>query len=427
MIRKKIVLALAAAFSLGGAAAANAAVFTSTTSSFTGDLAITGFKDSNPLTYSITLSNLDGALDIFVPPSSTPTGTTSGQRFGNVSIDYTPAHAGFDLVSNSTSWIDLGTATFNSSGITGSHFEYDFNANTFKSDGTPVNGGSFSASASALNLMLGNLFGGLGANVGTGSVAVTHTLAPDTWTMNVTETVAGGTGFSGLFSSLDSTALGGNNDGQITGAFSANGAVSLNTTPGVPPTVGVTETAPLLPMAQEAGTPPGTFTFDNLAIGAEKNAQGEIIGIETPLWIDPLVAVGYTYEIAGSGPTLKDVTAPGLGTVADADGYEVWVWNGTDFVLAQTIAPGATYSFAPGVTRFQIRGIDPNLGLDPLDAQGFPIGITFNAPGVVDLTMTTLTADVGAVPLPGVLSLLGVGFSGLALSRRRQTPSFLPR
>ncbi|WP_425467107.1 PEP-CTERM sorting domain-containing protein [Plasticicumulans acidivorans] len=71
------------------------------------------------------------------------------------------------------------------------------------------------------------MFGPLGAAIGTGSVSVSHTLTADTWTIDITETDVGGTGFSGLFATLDSTAYGGNNDGQIDGTFLANAAVHV--------------------------------------------------------------------------------------------------------------------------------------------------------------------------------------------------------
>ena len=265
--------------------------------------------------------------------------------------------------------------------------------------------------------MLGNIFGPLGTAVGTGSVNVTHTLSTGAWTINVSETVVGGTGFSGLFKKLDSAGMGGNNDGIIDGKFLANGAVNIVTADGKP-IPGVNPTTPVLPSTPPAGTPVGTFSFDNLPIGAIKDANGKLIGVETPLWIDPVVAIGYTYKTGAGGPNFLAITLPSLGQVPDANGYEVWVFDGKKWVLAATVPAGGTYTFpAGGVAQFQIRGINPDIKVDPANPLAFPAGIVFTGPGTANVTMTALTSQV---PAPGVLSLLGLGLTALATTRRKR-------
>lgn len=226
MIKKQLAVAIGAALTFGAVNVAQAGVYTST-ANFGGAFSISGFTaatgDNNPNTFQIQLTNVAGLVDLYVPHS----GIIGAERTGSVAIDYTPAHAGPDLVSNVPGWIALGTGEVTSSGLTGTHFVYDFTNNSFTSNGTAVTGGAFSGGASALNLLLGNLFGPLGSAIGNGSVAVQHTLGNGTWTIDVTETDNGGTGFSGLFSTLDSIPAGGNNDGQINGTFAVNGAVRL--------------------------------------------------------------------------------------------------------------------------------------------------------------------------------------------------------
>lgn len=237
MIKKQIVLALGAALAFGGASAANAAVITST-ADFAGSFHITGFADANPNTYRISLTGLTGLVDLNVPAN----GVISAERKGLVTIDYIPAIPGPELVSNTPVFVPLGTGTITNSGITGSHFVYNFNTNSFSSDGNPVTGGAFSGSASSLNLLLGNMFGPLGAAIGTGSVSVAHTLGgiagSGTWTIDISETDVGGTGFSGLFAALDSMPA--NNplglpasltDGQFDGTFRVVGGVVRATVP----------------------------------------------------------------------------------------------------------------------------------------------------------------------------------------------------
>jgi len=419
MIKKKIAVAISAALAFGAAGMAQAAVYTSTAENFTGNFVISGFKDANPGVFQISMTNVQGALDLYVPKS----GTATGQRIGNVSLDVSPA-PGAELNSVVPNWTSLGTATFDTSGITGNNFKYNFSNGTFTSDGVAQNGGSFSGSANALDLILGNMFGPLSANIGTGSVSVTHTLSANTWTLNVTETPVGGTGFAGLFAALDTAKFGGNNDGVINGSFSVNASVSLTTNDGVP-TPGGTVTVPVLPSQPAPGTPEGTFTFDNVAVGNQVNDQGQVVGINpaAPMWLDPVIAVGYRYEL-GSNSTAKfaTITAPGLGTVNDANGYEVWLFDGTAWKFAGNVGAGALFTFpAGGVTAFEIRGINPDLGLDPANDLAFPLGVTVTNPGTIDVTMTALTIDTGtAVPEPESMALIGLSIAAMAAARRKK-------
>lgn len=420
MIKKKLAIAISAALSIGAVGVAQAAVFTSTASNFTGDFYISGFRDATPGTYQISLTNVNGALDLYVPK----TGSATGQRIGTTSVDYSPIIPGAELNSVATNWVSLGSVTFDTAGITGENFKYNFSSGNFTSDGVAVSGGSFSGSASALDLMLGSMFGPLGAAIGTGSVSVTHTLAAHTWTINVSETVVGGTGFSGLFRTLDSTAYGGNNDGIVNGSFTVNGAVAITTADGTP-TPGTTVDVPVLPSEPAPGAPDGTFTFDNIPVGTTTTPDGKIVGIDVaaPIWVDPVISVGYRYEL-GAGATTKFATvrAPDLATVNDTDGYEVWLFDGTNWYLGGTIAAGGLFTFPTGgVTKFEIRGISPSLGLLPTDDLAFPIGLTVTNPGTLDLTMTALTVDTGTpVPAPATLSLTAVALAALAAAQRRK-------
>lgn len=227
MIKKQLAIAIGAALTFGGVNAANAGVYTST-ANFGGNFSISGFSavggDNNPNTYEIKLTNLTGVVNLNVPNR----GLISAERKGTTSIDVSPLVPGPEFTSNVPNWIALGTGEVTSSGLTGSNFVYDFNTNTFTSNGAAVTGGAFTGGASALNLLLGNIFGPLGGAIGDGSVSVVHTLGNGTWTIDVTETDKNGTGFSGLFTSLDNLPGPlGNGDGKIDGLFAVNGAVRL--------------------------------------------------------------------------------------------------------------------------------------------------------------------------------------------------------
>ena len=178
--------------------------------------------------------------------------------------------------------------------------------------------------------------------------------------------------------------------------------------------LGAEGSSPLIPVMPSNGAPDtnGAFNFD-ISIGSTG------LGIDSPIWIDPVVAIGYTYKV-NSGPKFESLELPSEALVPDTDGYELWVFDGSQFNLLKKLLAGETYTFASPVDQFQIRDIDPDLGLDPNDNLAFPIGLTFDGAGNVDMSMTAITLDTGnAVPLPGSLALLGLGIFVLAVQRRR--------
>jgi hypothetical protein len=129
---------------------------------------------------------------------------------------------------------------------------------------------------------------------------------------------------------------------------------------------GDTETLPLLPdRTDEVGEVP-VYHFEVPILD-----PGEII------WIDPIVAIGYTYEVTGAEFT--HVQAPAFATVPDSDGYRVSV-GGQSFSLGV----GEILDFAgaglSSVNRFTLDGIDPALLLDPTSAIAFPLGISLASP-----------------------------------------------
>lgn len=170
--------------------------------------------------------------------------------------------------------------------------------------------------------------------------------------------------------------------------------------------IGVGEDSPLLP---DATGPDGQFSFDVPDI----IPPGEIF------FIDPEIAVGYTYEVEGT--TFTSVQAPTLDAVNDADGY-LLVVNGT----TRDLAPGELFEFLTPVSSFEIVGIDTSLMLDPDDSMAFITGIALADPSAAtSLTQTPQTkliddgGGVGVVPLPAsALFLLG-GLGAFAAVRRR--------
>jgi hypothetical protein len=139
------------------------------------------------------------------------------------------------------------------------------------------------------------------------------------------------------------------------------------------------------------------------------------------VFIDPEIAVGYTYELTGGG-LIKGIQAPTSETVNDSDGYIVTLPDGTTF----TLTAGQLVKLDEGVTSFVLSGIDPSLMLDPLDNSTFVLGLMFEGTGTGSkVSQTALVVDTdsfSAVPLPptALLMLSGLGLLGFAARRRRR-------
>ena len=185
---------------------------------------------------------------------------------------------------------------------------------------------------------------------------------------------------------------------------------------GEPPAPGSTESLALLPdrIENADGGDIPTFYFD---IPVQDVQPGETI------WIDPVIAVGYTYEITGA--EFQSVTAPSLASVADLDGYQL-SYDGNIF----TLLAGETHTFLTPVTAFELLGIDTSLGLDPLNPLAFPLGVSLTnvAPqGGVTIAQTPITFDTDpstpptpGVPLPGPWALLLAGLPMMLLGGKRR-------
>lgn len=170
---------------------------------------------------------------------------------------------------------------------------------------------------------------------------------------------------------------------------------------------GLSEFTPILPDPNNPTNDDGAFVFELPEIAAEQT-----------IWLDPDVATGYVYDSTGQ---FASVTAPTLLTVNDADGY-VLHWTDINGTHSQSLLPGQTINFGTGVYTFTLDGIDPNLGLDPLNNAAFSLGVSFQTQGAYSVTqaaITTFVDDIVDVPEPSSFVLFGLSILGLGLKKRR--------
>lgn len=134
-------------------------------------------------------------------------------------------------------------------------------------------------------------------------------------------------------------------------------------------------------------------------------------------YIDPLVAIGYDYEIGTGDPNFQSVVLPtGIG-----DGlYDIFGFDalGNAVLLADDWLGGSVFNFGlGGLSRFRVSDIEPGAGLDPANTTAFITGLTFTGNGNFTGTQTPITTFVAAVPEPPVWALLAL--AGLIGWRRR--------
>lgn len=160
-----------------------------------------------------------------------------------------------------------------------------------------------------------------------------------------------------------------NNSGQIVGNWDQGvdeDGIQINWR-------GFIATPALLPTGTTAS---GAFTF---AVDVIAN---------TPIFIDPQVALGYEYEVGHGDPLFAAVRPPiGFGD----DRYTVVVNNGHSFPVAGgELFDFRAHGYTKGVRKFRVTGIEDVAAVDPLNMLAFPTQVAFVDSGRFTGTMTAL-------------------------------------
>lgn len=146
------------------------------------------------------------------------------------------------------------------------------------------------------------------------------------------------------------------------------------------------------------------------------------LGITAPLYVDPVIASGFQYQLPTGMPNFLSLIIPKQDLGGDSL-FEVMFDN---FVTSLGFDEHLDFDsyLTGGVSSFTIRGVGHEAARTTDDP--FVVGLTFAERGRIDFTITGLSGDPVApspIPLPAGGYLLIGGLIALAVLRRRGEPS----
>lgn len=147
------------------------------------------------------------------------------------------------------------------------------------------------------------------------------------------------------------------------------------------------------------------------------------LGVLAPIFVDPIVATGFTYTQGIGGENFASLLIPDALPLGDDEFTVEFDIGGTLF--SETLFAGQTLDFTGfdplGISMFSILGIDITEAIDPTDP--FVVGLTFVNGGfssTLSIDAITVDTDATVVPLPGSAFLLLAGLAGLGFVGRRR-------
>jgi hypothetical protein len=131
------------------------------------------------------------------------------------------------------------------------------------------------------------------------------------------------------------------------------------------------------------GSPP-SIHLPTVAPNGVYSFQVGGVGPNSVTFIDPAIAIGYTYAIGPTDPNFASVILPNVGGGQFTVSFPQ---NGTSVAVAAD-----TQFFFPsgGVSTFTVTGINPSAALDPSNGGAFVTGLTFVSAGSFTGTMTPI-------------------------------------
>ncbi len=177
---------------------------------------------------------------------------------------------------------------------------------------------------------------------------------------------------------------------------------------------GATPENPLVPFAS---TPEGE---NDVALNINNG-----LGVDAPIFVDPIVATGFTYTQGAGGANFATLLIPSSLPLGDDD-FLLEFMYGSGLFFSDTIFAGEIFDFTAwaieGVASFTLSDIDLAEMIDPTDP--FVVGLTFVSGGfssTLSIDAITEDTDVNVVPLPASLPLLLASLGGLGVlgNRRR--------
>lgn len=124
----------------------------------------------------------------------------------------------------------------------------------------------------------------------------------------------------------------------------------------------------------------GGYAFDTAVIA------------DVPLFIDPLLAVGYDYAIGAGDPDFATVML----SIGVGDGIYTLTVGGQSFVVADgDLFDFRQHGFGQGVDAFEVTGIELAAGLDPANPGAFVTRLSFVGSGRFTGIQTPIVAAVG--------------------------------
>ncbi|MEM1159487.1 MAG: VPLPA-CTERM sorting domain-containing protein [Pseudomonadota bacterium] len=147
------------------------------------------------------------------------------------------------------------------------------------------------------------------------------------------------------------------------------------------------------------------------------------LGVLAPIFVDPIVATGFTYTQGVGGENFASLLIPDALPLGDDEFTVEFDIGGTLF--SETLFAGQTLDFTGfdplGISMFSILDVDIAEAVDPTDP--FVVGLTFVNGGfssTLSIDAITVDTDATVVPLPASAFLLLAGLAGLGFAGRRR-------